>query len=152
MKLSIAIITILLAIGCKGQSYEIDTLDFQPNDSIFQASEIIDKKTFSLEFRIRVLPDNFWFLKLNKNSTYEYFYLSGFGGPKETILEEGRYEITENLIRLHPNDKESDLNDRELHIYTSNSTKPGDNVFIDCVKKKSKYYCLYQKFKKLNNR
>lgn len=123
----------------------ITTSKFQSLNELRAVSDIIDDETFELKFLVRVLPDNGWYLKLNKDSTYAYTHWSAWGDSDGTILEKGKYEIVKNKIKLYPHKKKSELAKSQFYLVTSESNEIDDNITIDCVETESKIYCLYQK-------
>lgn len=150
MKRIVIILNFLfLSLTCLSQSNldndTTSTVEFKSLKEILAASNIIDNETFDLKFLIRVLPDNGWFLKLNKDSSYEYIHWSGWGDSDGTILEKGKYEISKNKIELHSDHKKSELGKTRFYLLTSESNEIDNNITIDCVETKSKIYCLYQK-------
>lgn len=120
----------------------IVSLFFKSVDELLPQSEVIDNETFDLRFLIRVLPDNGWYLKFNKDSTYEYVHWSGFGDPEGTILEKGKYEISKNKVKLYPPQKKSGLGSIDFYLVTSPTDEIDNNITIDCVESESKIYCL----------
>lgn len=120
--------------------------EFKSLSEIIALSETIDNETFDLKFLIRVLPDNGWYLKLNKDSSYEYIHWSGWGDSDGTILEKGRYEVSKNKIKLHPDKKiRSALAKTQFYLVTSESNEMDNHITYNCAEAESKMYCLYQK-------
>jgi len=128
----------------------ISTMQFRSLEEVLSSTEIIDGETFELEFLIRALPDNGWFLRLKKDSSYEYVHWSGWGDSIGTVLEKGKYEISKNLIKLNPDKKKSELESNDFYLVTSATNEIDNNIIIDCTESDSKVYCLYKKYK--NNR
>ena len=65
-------------------------------------------------FKIRTIPDNGWFLKLEKDNTYRYYYSSAFGEGTLT-LDSGIYVLRNDSLtfnskfKIPPSDKHSSL-------------------------------------------
>lgn len=146
MKL-LAILIILLPLRILGQLSNKDSLSnnlqFRTVEEVLKDSEKITSKTFDLKFLLRALPDNGWFLKLNKDSTFEYIHWSGWG--ETTILEKGTYSIQDNLLKIVPKKKNSDLKNIEFYLVTSQTDAIDNNITIDCVKDGGHFYCLYHR-------
>lgn len=125
-------------------SQSTNPLHFKSLEEILSGSESITKETFDLKFLLRALPDNAWFLKLNKDSTFEYIHWSGWSETGITVLEKGSYSITDNLIQLKSDKSLSELASRSFYILTSDTKEIDNNITIDCVESDSKIYCLYK--------
>jgi hypothetical protein len=132
-----------------GQMSSEDTLtndlQFLSIEQILEHSKKISSETFELKFLVRSLPDNGWFLKLNKDSTYEYIYWSGFGEPEGTILEKGNYSIKNNRLKLVADKKKSQLKNSKFYLVTAATDAIDNNCTIDCVKDGKVTYCLYHR-------
>lgn len=143
------ILILLLPLKIWGQSSSKDTitdnLQFKSIDQILKDSKGITDVTFDLKFLLRVLPDNGWFLKLNKDSTFEYIHWSGWGEPGGIILEKGRYSINDNLLKIESEKKNSELKNIEFYLVISQSDTIDNNITIDCVRDDELIYCLYHK-------
>lgn len=137
--------TLLSISGFSQTNTNNDTIiKFKSFDEILSESDIIDNQTFDLKFLIRSLPDNGWYLKLNKNGTYEYIYWSGFSDSDGTILEKGQYKISKNKIKLRADKKRSKLRRIKFYLVTSQTTMLSSYIITHhCVEKNSKTYCLY---------
>jgi hypothetical protein len=140
---------LILIIGCKTQEVRLndkrDSKSQKSIENLMQSSEIINAQTFDLQFTLRVLPDNGWFLKFQKDSTYEYIHWSGWGNSEGTILEKGIYNIEMNQIKLNPKGIKRELTSRVFFIFTSISNEIDNNITIHCTESDSITYCLYQK-------
>ncbi len=132
-----------------GQMSSEDTLtndlQFLSIEQILENSKKISSETFELKFLVRSLPDNGWFLKLNKDATYEYIYWSGFGEPEGTILEKGNYSIKNNRLKLAADKKKSQLKNSKFYLVTAPTDVIDNNFSIDCVKDGKVTYCLYHR-------
>ena len=148
MKLLIILI-LLLPLKIFGQSSSKDTvtdnLQFKSIEQIHKDSKKITDETFDLKFLLRALPDNGWFLKLNKDSTFEYIHWSGWGEPDGTILEKGKYSINNNLLKLESEKENSELKNIEFYLVTSQADTIDNNITIDCAKDGEQIYCLYHR-------
>ncbi len=149
MKPLIIFILVLQSLSGWSQSISNDTTKnsdrFKSIEEILQGSIKINKVTFNLKFLLRALPDNGWFLQLNRDSTFEYIHWSGWGESEGTVLEKGKYNITNNLIKLESNKSNSELTSGTYFIVTSHTNRIDNNITIDCVESDSKIYCLYHK-------
>jgi hypothetical protein len=148
MKL-LAILVILFPLKIWGQASNNDTLkddlQFKTIEQILENSKKITSETFDLKFLLRTLPDNGWFLKLNKDSTFEYIHWSGFGNSEGTILEKGKYSIKDNLLNLESENRDSKLKNIEFYLVTSLTEAIDNNITIDCEKEGDQIYCLYHR-------
>ena len=137
---------LLLLIGCK--SHTIDTRDKLENkrqkriEVLLKSSQPISNQTFDLKFLLRVLPDNGWFLELRKDSTYEYNHWNGLGRPEGTILENGKYSIENNKIKLHPEGSKNELGSSIFYLIISANDEIQNPFSINCVEPDSVTYCL----------
>ncbi|MDX2360893.1 MAG: hypothetical protein QNK23_08815 [Crocinitomicaceae bacterium] len=151
MRLIIILSTLLLSLTCRGQSTdndrEINSDEVKTIEEILQASEIINQETYDLKFCLRVSMDNAWYLKLNIDSTYEYIHWSGWGNSEGTVIEKGKYNISNNLIELKSDNGNSRLESRVYFLITSNSEDIDNRYNIDCAEGDLKTYCLYWKSK-----
>ena len=145
----LTILVILLPLKIWGQTSSKDTLtdilQFKTIEQILKNSKNITSETFDLKFLLRVLPDNGWFLKLNKDSTFEYIHWSGWGETEGTILEKGKYSIKNNLMKLESEKKYSELKNIEFYLVTSQNDTIDNNITIDCEKDGDLLYCLYHR-------
>jgi hypothetical protein len=123
----------------------MDNLQFKSIEQILKDSKKIDDETFDLKFLLRVLPDNGWFLKLNKDSTFEYIHWSGWGEPDGVILEKGKYAINNNLLQIESEKKNSELKNLEFYLLTSQTDAIENNITIDCLRDGEQIYCLYHR-------
>ncbi|MFM9983612.1 MAG: hypothetical protein ACKVOK_00165 [Flavobacteriales bacterium] len=140
---------IFLAISnCSGQDQNskdsILSLHPIPIESLLASSDTIHHKSFNFKFLIKVLPDNFWYLKLKKNGTYQYIHWSGWGDSDGDVIEEGKYVIDHNQLLLTSRNQDSQLAGYKLYLFTSVSNNIDNNFNIDCVERKSRVYCLYR--------
>lgn len=88
----------------------------------------------TIQFPLRILPDNGWFLKLYPNSKYEYIYFSGFNSGNE-ILEKGNYKLDDKQIIFITENEKSEFNSMKYYI--------SENIKNDmCIKDSSEKYCL----------
>jgi hypothetical protein len=144
-----AILVILLPLKIWGQTLSKDTLtddlQFKTIEQILEKSKNITSETFDLKFLLRVLPDNGWFLKLNKDSTFEYIQWSGWGESDGTVLERGRYSIKDNLLNLESEKRNSELKNINFYLVTSLTGAIDNNMTIDCEKEGELIYCLYHR-------
>ncbi len=144
MRLAIIQIFLLilpLKIWCQtpGKDALMDNYKFKSIKEILKDSKKINNETFDLKFFIRVLPDNGWFLKLNKDKTFNYIHWSGWG-EESSILENGTYSIIHNRIKLESNKKRSALKKNKFYLVIS----PIDNDYArDCKLEGEIIYCLY---------
>ncbi len=145
----IQIVFLLMPIGMWCQTGVKDSLTdnypFKSIEQILKDSKKINNETFDLKFLIRVLPDNGWFLKLNKDSTFNYIHWSGWGESDGTIIEKGTYTIIDNRLKLKSNIRKSDLKNIKFYLITSQTDSIDNNITIDCVKDRETIYCLYRK-------
>jgi hypothetical protein len=85
----IIVLMLLFPEYSSGQSTQQDTLTdldlFFNIDTLLKSSETINDTTFNVKFSLRVLPDNWWFLQLKKDGTFEYVHWSGWGPPYTPI-------------------------------------------------------------------
>jgi hypothetical protein len=123
----------------------IDDLQFKTIEQILENSNKITAETFDLKFLLRVLPDNGWFLKLNKDSTFEYIHWSGWGESEGTVLEKGKYSIKDNLLNLESEKSDSELKNIEFYLVTSQTASIDNSISIDCQKNDELFYCLYNR-------
>lgn len=144
-----AIIMILLPLVSWGQTSSKDSITdnfpFRTLEQVLQDSEKISSKTFELKFLLRSLPDNGWFLKLHKDSTFEYIHWNGWSESEGIILEKGVYSIQDNLLTLVPEYENSDLKKIEFYLVTSQTDAIDNNITIDCVQDIGLMYCLYHR-------
>ncbi len=145
----IIIFFMFLYFSGRAQSISADTIQYTPIfkslEEVLEYSEIINDETFDLKFLLRVLPDNGWFLKLKKNSSYEYIHWSGWGEPEGTVLETGQYSIKNNRLTLKSDSEKSELFSSIFYLVTSGTNEVDNNLNIDCEEYASKIYCLYKK-------
>lgn len=131
------------------QSIVRDTIDssdpFMPVENLLESSEKINGETFELKFLIRSLPDNGWFLKLHKDSTFEYIHWSGWGEPAGTILEKGTYTIQDNMLQIVSDKKNSELKKTEFYLITSHNASIENHITVDCAPHNGIMYCLYHR-------
>ena len=148
MKL-LTILLLLLPLKIWSQTSSKDTLaddlQFKTIEQVLEGSKKITSETFDLKFLLRALPDNGWFLKLNKDSTFEYIYWSGWGEAEGTVLEKGKYSIKDNLLSLESEKRNSQLKTTEFYLVTSQTESIDNNVTIDCQKNGELIYCLYHR-------
>lgn len=92
----------------------------------------------TIQFPLRILPDNGWFLKLYPNLKYEYLYFSGFSSGFETI-EKGTYELNDKRIVFISGNKKSEFDTMNYYLY-----KKTENGIVNknCIIDKSEKYCL----------
>jgi hypothetical protein len=149
MKL-LAMLVFLLPLKIWGQASNKDTLlddlAFKTLEQVLENSVKITSETFDLKFLLRALPDNGWFLKLNKDATYEYIFWSGYGSSEGTILEKGNYSITDNLLHLESENNHSDLEHIQFYLVSSLTETIDNNITIDCQKASERVYCLYRSY------
>ncbi|MFK7786557.1 MAG: hypothetical protein AB8B56_15660 [Crocinitomicaceae bacterium] len=150
MKQTIITLTLfLLSFTCLSQTNtdndEATTSSFKSFNELLSESDIINNETFELKFLIRVLPDNGWYLQLHNDSSYEYIHWSAWGESDGTVLEKGEYEIRKNKIKLHSNEKKSELSKCRFYLLSSESNKVKSNITIDCAGTETKIYCLFKK-------
>lgn len=145
----LAILVILFPLKIWSQASGKDTLmyDLQMNtiEQTLVNSRNITSETFDLKFLLRVLPDNCWYLKLKKDSTFEYIHWSGWGESEGIILEKGKYSIKDNSLNLESGKRNSELKNIEFYLVTSQTDAIDNNITIDCVKDGEFIYCLYHR-------
>lgn len=149
MKL-LAMLVILLPLKIWGQVSNKEPLTdnppFKTIEQLLENSVKITSETFDMNFLIRALPDNGWFLKLNKDATFEYIHWSGYGSPEGTILEKGNYSITDNLLHLESENNKSDLEHIQFYLVSSQTEWIDDIISVDCQKNGELFYCLYRSY------
>ena len=59
---------------------------------IFLGEEPLCAQKVKGSFKLRILPDKAWFLQLEKNGFYRYFYSKGFN-DKTLTLDSGFYNL-----------------------------------------------------------
>lgn len=143
------IILLLSPLGVWSQSSVEDTvqdsLPFYSVEQILKDSKNITDETFDLKFLLRSLTDNGWYLKLNKDSTFEYIHWSGWGPPEGTILEKGKYTIHNNLLKIESEKSSGALKNMEFYLATSQTDSMDNNLTTDCVRDGELFYCLYHR-------
>lgn len=148
MKL-LPILILLLPLKIWSQTSSQDTLSddlsFQTIEQILENSKKITSETFDLKFLLRTLPDNGWFLKLNKDSTFEYIHWSGWGNADGTVLEKGKYAIKNNSLNLTSEKRNSALKNSKFYLVTSHTELIDNNITIDCQRNGELIYCLYNR-------
>lgn len=135
---------LILSLTAVGQN-TTDTDSVSTIQKVLSLSDVIDGETFNLEFHFRALPDHAWFLRLRKDSIYEYVHWSGWGDPEGTVIENGKYVISKNQLRLIPNKEKSRLMSTVFYLAAFKKKEVEKIDAIDCQKLRSKVYCLYLK-------
>lgn len=140
MKFKLLLCSLLLSCICHGQTRS--STREQVLKELLEKSAVIDGEYYDLEFVLNILPDNHWYLKFKKDSTYEYIHWSGWGEAEGTILEYGKYSIRKNKIKLMTTKKDEDLIGRKFYLFSLNENFE-ERIFADCVESGSMHYCLY---------
>ena len=92
----------------------------------------------TIQFPLRILPDNGWFLKLYPNSEFEYIYFSGFSSGNE-ILERGNYKLVDKQIIFMTENEKSEFNSMKYYISENNKNGIKNGK---CINDKTEKYCL----------
>ncbi|PKG53476.1 hypothetical protein [Olleya sp. 1-3] len=92
----------------------------------------------TIQFPLRILPDNGWFLKLYPNSKYDYVYFSGFSSGFDTI-ENGTYKLVEKQIIFNSGINKSEFDSKNYYLFENNENGTDSTK---CLKDKTKKYCL----------
>ena len=92
----------------------------------------------TIEFTLRILPDNGWFLKLYPNSKYDYVYFSGFSSGFDTI-ENGKYKLVDKQIVFISEMNKSEFESKNYYLFENNENGTDS---ANCLKDKTEKYCL----------
>ena len=126
MKRIIILIIIFSTISCQNG---------QRKKNINENSGIVSD---TIQFPLRILPDNGWFLKLYPNSEYDYVYFSGFSSGFDTI-ENGTYKIIEKQIVFKNDMDKSEFESKKYYLFENNKD---ETEKAKCINDKTKKYCL----------
>ena len=148
MKQLAIISTLLLFTACHTQKpAKESSVSFKNQKALELAlttSDTLNKQTFDLKLRIKKLTDASYYLILQEDGRYRYVYASRWDNGEESILKKGRYEIVNNRIILSGKDNNSDLNNFDFYLVTSD--KNLNDSAVDCIALDSRLYCLYRMY------
>ncbi len=133
--------TLILSLICLSKSNKDYKNELKSNTISYKDTLI----TYDIQFVLRSLPDNGWFLKLNKDSTYEYIHWSGWGPNEGEILEKGEYNIKNKILVLKPKTKYKELKTRKFIFIEKGKNEVEDYKKIDCKESEGQIYCLSKK-------
>jgi len=154
LKNTLITIFILFFISCKTK-YSTSSLIYVKNGTLTECNtkmqlkpietSTINNEFLKISFNIRSLPDNFWYVELHKDGTYEYKYWSGWGNSEGEILEKGTYEIRENKIYTVTQKKDKNFSLNKLYIFQTQNQK--EENCPECIFDRTNKYCLTKKNK-----